>query len=732
MTGGAPRVYLPGALQQRFRVERVLGVGAFGQVLLAEDRNLGREVALKLLIRSELEVLQRFRREARVTANLRHPHIAKVYDYGVADKYPFIVYEYLLGRSLRSYQEEGGVDPEQVRTWGAELAGALEVVHQAGILHRDVKPDNVMVREDGAAVLVDFGLATASDPGECLTRTGTVLGTLRFLSPEALAEARIDAGGDQYSLAATLSTVLTGRYYDRACLRLLGQPDVDPFPEHPLPWMAHLSRALSWEPEARFPDLASFREALLGGAPDCPPDWEELAWLRCPAPLRDLSASWARPGQGAVSLSGLGGTPAGSAPPTGARPGPSRGGGPQDGSRPSSLPGGSGHPGEGRSGARERRLPGGRVLLLAWGGIVLLLLGLLLGNWGGRGPAEEETPADPGIAAAAPPLPGRELLGELREQARRLHSGELPDSVLHLTAERTQLEEVLKRYRDPRVPLWYRRVLGKLGELIRAGLPGIDPAPLGLLEEEAVTRLAMVSVEIQGLERMLDTVLEWGGGRGPIDDRAERSSQALRLARDFREETRGFLAELFAGGEGQDLRVVLVAVLLGHRFTVPGHGAWMDLLLRHRREGPVQEAAIEAQLLSLEILLLSGDSNEAAFPWEVRRRWLEYLHRSPTVHQRISRDPYHFFRLGQRSLEKAPEGEEGPVLDLVGQMVEGLERLESSWLPSGDNRVRLRELGEVLARLAGRLGTGGEAPRTRSLARRIQTYLETADSDPVR
>jgi serine/threonine-protein kinase len=200
----------------RYDVERLLGEGGMGRVLLARDTVLGRRVALKVLrddlgLTPELrtQLVDRMRQEARAAAALSHPGMVTLHDMGQDDAVGlFLVFELIDGPTLRERLHAGGpLPPGEVAAIARVLGAALTHAHQAGVIHRDVKPENVMLSPTGAK-LTDFGIARL--PDSTLTRATTVLGTPAYSAPEALASATFSAASDQFSLAATLYEALTG------------------------------------------------------------------------------------------------------------------------------------------------------------------------------------------------------------------------------------------------------------------------------------------------------------------------------------------------------------------------------------------------------------------------------------------------------------------------------------------------------------------------------------------
>ncbi|MGS2645292.1 protein kinase domain-containing protein [Streptosporangium sp. LJ11] len=210
----APPGYL---LAARYRLSEPVGRGGMGTVWRAHDELLNREVAVKevrlpLVLDEELraELCARTEREGRATAMVAHPSVITVFDVVTEDERPWIVMELLRARSLEQLlQDHGPLPPRQVAEIGRQVLGALRAVHAKGILHRDVKPSNVLVTDD-RAVLTDFGLA-ALEGDVSITQAGIVLGSAGYIAPERVLGAKASPSGDLWSLGATLYTAVEGR-----------------------------------------------------------------------------------------------------------------------------------------------------------------------------------------------------------------------------------------------------------------------------------------------------------------------------------------------------------------------------------------------------------------------------------------------------------------------------------------------------------------------------------------
>jgi serine/threonine protein kinase len=205
----------PGAqLAGRYRIERELGQGGMGRVLLASDEKLGRRVAIKVLLGAhDPQRLRRFEQEARSAGALEHPNVLAVYDLGEQGGAPFLVTELLEGRTLREALDEGPLGPHTVREVGLQLARGLGAAHQRGVIHRDLKPENLFLTRDGRLKILDFGLAKLVGEGEAagLTQTGAVFGTPGYLSPEQARGLPADARSDVFAAGAVLHELLAGR-----------------------------------------------------------------------------------------------------------------------------------------------------------------------------------------------------------------------------------------------------------------------------------------------------------------------------------------------------------------------------------------------------------------------------------------------------------------------------------------------------------------------------------------
>ncbi|MHB8648912.1 MAG: protein kinase domain-containing protein [Gaiellaceae bacterium] len=270
------RSLIPGdVVSERYELEELVGTGGMSCVYRAHDRLLDRHVALKVLhphYGEDEEYVQRFRHEARAVAQLSHPNIVTVIDRGEADGNQFIVFEYVEGENLKQLIERTGPLPaRRAVELAATIADALGFAHENGLVHRDVKPQNVLIGDDGETKVTDFGIARSLDVEHGVTQTGTVLGTSNYLSPEQAGGKQVTAATDVYSLGVVLYELLTGEVpfpgenFVAVAMKHINDPPPDlteKRPDLPLRLVAAAERALAKDPARRFPSMDAFAHEL--------------------------------------------------------------------------------------------------------------------------------------------------------------------------------------------------------------------------------------------------------------------------------------------------------------------------------------------------------------------------------------------------------------------------------------------------------------------------------------
>ncbi|MBV1853291.1 serine/threonine-protein kinase [Catellatospora tritici] len=260
----------PGTLLSgRYRIDERIASGGMGDVWRGTDTVLDREVAIKVMLTALLEepnFVERFKAEARTMATVNHPGVVRVYDFGM-DQVAYLIMEYIEGDPLgRTLNKFGRLTAARTMLLVAQAADALQAAHEKGIVHRDVKPGNLLVRPNGTLVLTDFGIARSAAAGQ-LTATGAVMGTASYLAPEQASGVGASASSDIYSLGVVAYQCLTGnRPYDGdtpieiAMKHVNGTPP--PLPNEIPPVVRQIvQRAMAKEPAKRWPSAASFAEA---------------------------------------------------------------------------------------------------------------------------------------------------------------------------------------------------------------------------------------------------------------------------------------------------------------------------------------------------------------------------------------------------------------------------------------------------------------------------------------
>ncbi|ALU39271.1 serine/threonine protein kinase [Kocuria flava] len=500
------RSTVPRLINDRYEVGEAIGRGGMATVHVGRDLRLGRRVAIKVL-RPELaqddSFHERFKREAQSVAALNHHSIVSVYDTGEiaasteegVDR-PYIVMEYVPGRTLRELVHQDAVSPREAVDLVLGILDALEYSHRAGIVHRDIKPANVIVTPEGQVKVMDFGIARAvEDTAPALTQAQAVLGTAQYLSPEQARGASVDARSDLYSAACVLFELLTGR------APFVGETSVDVAAQHvrdtaPVPSQvdprlgprvdAFMARALAKDPAERFQDAGQMRRALRELRAAVPSDLEQTQPVAA-VPVRDEDTKTLPP----VPV------PAATAAGTAATGGP----GP--------VP--PGPPGTG-SGAVRRRRGGLRaalftLLVLA----VLAVAGVLALQWvqaGREGPALAVVPQVAGMDAAVAETAVRDA--GLVPERDEVHSDAVSEGDVVATdpAADTQVEQgstvVLEVSLGPAEVEVPGDLAGRSEEEVREALEaaGLDPGPTRTVNSAWVPRGAVVTTDPAGGTRV--------------------------------------------------------------------------------------------------------------------------------------------------------------------------------------------------------------------------------------
>jgi serine/threonine-protein kinase len=262
----------PGSPFGPYRIAEPLGRGGMAAVYRARDPALDRDVALKILppeFLHEPSFAERFRQEARVAARLEHPHVLPVHAFGIEQGRPWMAMRLVGGGSLAERLQRGPLPPSQTVALLGEVASALDYAHARGVVHRDVKPANVLLDEDGRAYLADFGIARLLEGSSVATQTGLVVGTPSYMAPEQALGSKVDARADVYALGVVAFECLTGRvpYTGTTPVAILMKHVSEPVPEPapgelPAPVAAVLRRCLAKATSERWPTAGAFVSAL--------------------------------------------------------------------------------------------------------------------------------------------------------------------------------------------------------------------------------------------------------------------------------------------------------------------------------------------------------------------------------------------------------------------------------------------------------------------------------------
>ena len=400
----------PTVIAGRYEIDGELGRGGMAEVRAGTDLRLRRPIAVKFLLpemAAREDIRRRFEAEARTAASLSHPHAVAVFDTGEHEGLPYIVMERLPGETLADRIAAGPVDPDWLRGVVGEVLAALATAHAAGLVHRDVKPGNILLTADGHAKIADFGIAKSIEGSSDLTGTGQLLGTPAYLAPERIDGAEATSRSDLYSLGGVLYEALAGQCpfpgdTPLAAARAVmagdhlpldqARPGLDP------DLVATVERAMATDPDRRFPSADAMAAALAG------------AGASRPAPTAAAGAPTLVDGAGGgsatavLSRAQVGGVEMGEPPPV--------------------------------------RRPRARVPLALI--VVLAFVGLLVAGLNSRSPSTPEpsaaSSAEPTTTAALSPLAS--LAGELRAAADRLSPTDGPRATELATRLRQVADQV--------------------------------------------------------------------------------------------------------------------------------------------------------------------------------------------------------------------------------------------------------------------------------------------------
>ena len=268
-------------LNDRYKITERVGLGGMAEVYRAQDNVLGRIVAVKVMLpqyAADPTFTQRFRQEAASAAKLQSPYIVSIYDWGLDDDTYYIVMEFLRGTDLKTaIKERGSINQRKAAEIGSQVAQALSVAHASNIIHRDIKPQNIMIQPDGNIKVMDFGIARAGDAG--LSQTSTVLGTAHYVSPEQAQGKELTPASDIYSLGIVLYEAVTGRLpFDGTDAVSVAVKQVNEIPAPPSSINPNIDptlesiilKAMEKDPARRFQSASEMRHALndwLAGRP---------------------------------------------------------------------------------------------------------------------------------------------------------------------------------------------------------------------------------------------------------------------------------------------------------------------------------------------------------------------------------------------------------------------------------------------------------------------------------
>jgi len=286
-------------IAERYELEEVVGHGGMSTVYKAHDSLLERNVALKVLhqqYNEDEDFVERFKREARSVAQLQHPNIVTVIDRGEEAGRQYIVFEFIDGENLKELVvRKGRLDLRDALEVALEVAHGLAFAHDHGLVHRDVKPQNVLLNGDGRAKVTDFGIARSLDVDHSVTQTGTILGTSNYIAPEQASGQPVDAQTDVYSLGIVLYEMLTGELpfpgesFVAVAMKHIQEPSpnvLDVRGDLPLRVAEMIDRALEKDPEQRFPTMDAFAAEIEANLAELDRDEDGAVTMVVPAAQR--------------------------------------------------------------------------------------------------------------------------------------------------------------------------------------------------------------------------------------------------------------------------------------------------------------------------------------------------------------------------------------------------------------------------------------------------------------
>jgi eukaryotic-like serine/threonine-protein kinase len=270
----------PSEIAGRYQVIKKLGAGAFGTVYKAKDKILGRMLAIKTIRLEGLaaagasldEMLDRFKREAQVSAQLKHPNIVTIYDIGDSDGMSYLAMEFIDGEGLERVIAQGKLGLERAASIGAQVADALDFAHQHSVVHRDIKPANIMLESGDRVKVTDFGIAKVTDSAEHLTMTGSLLGTPSYMSPEQARGGVIDGRSDLFAVGCVLYEMMAGKkaFRGESITALIfkiiteePQPIQELDPEIPDAMVRIIAKALAKAPDSRYQSGRELADELI-------------------------------------------------------------------------------------------------------------------------------------------------------------------------------------------------------------------------------------------------------------------------------------------------------------------------------------------------------------------------------------------------------------------------------------------------------------------------------------